>query len=74
MVRNKDTLKAYEAKCTHLGCRINKAEGQVLVCQCHGSRFDMSGDVVQGPASRPLKELKIRENIETGNLEIDLAG
>jgi glycine/D-amino acid oxidase-like deaminating enzyme/nitrite reductase/ring-hydroxylating ferredoxin subunit len=50
------TLHALSARCTHLGCivRFNDAEG-AWECPCHGSRFDVDGSVIQGPANKPLQ-------------------
>ncbi len=41
--------------CTHMGCELkwNKAEGS-WDCPCHGSRFTYDGDIIQGPAVKPL--------------------
>jgi Rieske Fe-S protein len=57
--RNEGELKIYSSSCTHLGCRINKIDGEELVCPCHGSRFEIStGLVSNGPASSPLEEVE----------------
>lgn len=50
------TVHAVAARCTHLGCLVafNRAE-RTWECPCHGSRFDPDGNVVQGPATRPLE-------------------
>ena len=48
-------LHAVSARCTHLGCLVafNRAE-RAWECPCHGSRFDPDGQILQGPATRPL--------------------
>jgi len=42
--------------CTHAGCRVGlyEAANRGISCPCHGSFFDISGQVLNGPAQRPL--------------------
>jgi glycine/D-amino acid oxidase-like deaminating enzyme/nitrite reductase/ring-hydroxylating ferredoxin subunit len=50
------TLHAVSAVCTHMGCTVgwNGAE-KSWDCPCHGSRFDVEGNVLQAPAAKPLE-------------------
>lgn len=49
------TLHAVSLVCSHLGCHVtwNPAE-RSWDCPCHGSRFDVDGEILHGPAVRPL--------------------
>jgi Rieske Fe-S protein len=48
-------LHALSPICTHLRCVVSfDQEAREWQCPCHGSRFGIDGDVVKGPARRPL--------------------
>lgn len=54
-VDKKGDQHLFSARCTHLGCTVgwNPAE-KTFDCPCHGSRYGPDGEVVNGPAARPL--------------------
>jgi Rieske Fe-S protein len=53
--------------CTHRGCTVD-VQGTRLVCPCHGSTFDRTGAVLEGPADSPLRRFDARvERGTTGN-------
>ncbi|MCW2974038.1 MAG: [Fe-S]-binding protein [Thermoleophilia bacterium] len=53
-------LHAVSATCTHLGCLVHHdAERACWQCPCHGSRFTLQGEVLQGPATKPLEQLDV---------------
>lgn len=55
-------LHARSATCTHAGCVVhwNSFEG-CWDCPCHGSQFSPGGDVLNGPAARPLAAASLSE-------------
>ncbi len=53
-------IKAFSAKCTHLGCIVKwKESEQIFACPCHAGIFDANGRVVSGPPPRPLEQLAV---------------
>lgn len=60
------SLRAFAARCSHLGCTLDRVVGEEVVCACHGSRYRADGSVLQGPAARPLTALPAQADSATG--------
>lgn len=65
------SVRAFAARCTHLGCRLDRIAGGQIVCPCHGSRFFPDGRVAAGPATRPLSALRVRPHAASGGWTVD---
>lgn len=50
---------AFSAVCPHEGCSV-APDGDAFSCPCHGSQFDLSGEVTRGPARSGLDSLAVR--------------
>lgn len=47
--------------CTHLGCLVGYDKfNNKLVCPCHAGEFDLEGNVLSGPATKPLPRYPLK--------------
>jgi cytochrome b6-f complex iron-sulfur subunit len=61
---------ALSRTCTHLGCTIPWIENEMkFACPCHGSAFDITGNVIEAPAPRALNNYPI--TIENNIIKVD---
>jgi nitrite reductase/ring-hydroxylating ferredoxin subunit len=66
IARVHERLYAFDDLCTcaEPACPLSGGQltGTTIMCQCHGSRFDVvTGTVISGPASRPLTVYAVRD-------------
>lgn len=66
VARVNDRLYAFDdlCTCTREACPLSwgRLEGTTIMCQCHGSRFDITtGAAISGPATEGLKVYEVQE-------------
>ncbi len=56
------SVNIFAVNCPHLGCSVAyNGDVRRFQCPCHGSQFDVDGQVVHGPAIYPLSHLTWRQ-------------
>jgi len=60
LIHTPSGFSALSTICPHLGCEVIEIESQYR-CPCHGSRFNLLGEVIQGPAGESLRPLRVQE-------------
>ncbi|MDJ1485972.1 Rieske (2Fe-2S) protein [Cytophagaceae bacterium YF14B1] len=62
-----DGMNRYTAlwlECTHQGNEVN-VQGNILSCPGHGSEFDRTGKVIQGPAKKALHAFEVKTDSDS---------
>ena len=61
LLKNSDgSLTALSLLCTHVCCQCSyDSAAKIIYCPCHGSEFDISGQVLRGPANAPLPSIEL---------------
>jgi nitrite reductase/ring-hydroxylating ferredoxin subunit len=63
--------------CPHARCSLvhdgEVVDGSVLICNCHGSEFDLlTGEVLLDPADRPLRLHRVQPSDDGSYLTVEL--
>jgi menaquinol-cytochrome c reductase iron-sulfur subunit len=59
--RGANGVVAFGPQCTHLGCAYHwEGSRSEFLCPCHSSLFSVDGEVLSGPAPRPLDRYETR--------------
>ena len=74
LARDQGVWQAVEDRCSHAGCAFStdgELDGATLICNCHGSEFDLrTGEVVAMPARSPIRTFRTR--VVDGMVEVEL--
>lgn len=72
VVRNERGIYVMVAICRHLGCTPNWFDDKKkFLCPCHGSIYDIKGNVLGGPAPRTLWRAAIKLDPVDGQIIVD---
>ena len=63
--------EVFATRCPHLGCSVGAPVGNVFHCPCHGSQFNIRGEVIHGPATANMAKLAWRRGSAPDELLVD---
>lgn len=71
-VKNSGQVHVFAVNCSHLGCAVDfNASAKRFDCPCHGSRFNLDGSVLHGPAAYPLSHLTYEKGDSPDQIKVD---
>ena len=73
LIKDASGLYAMTTICTHMGCAVGVPIGGQITCPCHGSKYDLGGGNLLGPAVSPLVHFSVTEATPGGVLVVDTA-
>ena len=71
VIRKAGKLFVLSSICTHKKCKLTPETDRSFSCECHGSTFDPTGKVTEGPAKQDLPVLQAVTNSK-GHLMVTL--
>ena len=72
MVKTNNKVDVFAINCSHLGCSVAlNSTDKTFDCPCHGSRFNLDGTVLHGPAPVPLSHLKWQPGTDPATIQVD---
>lgn len=65
-------LEVFATRCPHLGCSVGfDQQAHIFKCPCHGSEFNIHGNVIHGPAAAGLAKLGWRRGSAPDEIIVD---
>ena len=72
LVKSGGNVNCFAVNCSHLGCPISvNSAAKTFDCPCHGSRFNLDGTVLHGPAAVPLAHLTWKQGSDPKTIEVE---